>query len=425
MYGLIRESLPFGTRSPRTAGRTFLRPVSSTVILLGLTSLITDISSEMVTTVLPLFFVVNLGLTPLSFGIIDGLYHGVSAPLRIFGGYVADRLRLHKESATAGYGISALCKLGLLLASGALLPFVAILLLDRAGKGLRTAPRDAMISLSTPRDSLGLAFGVHRSLDAFGALAGPLLAFALLRLAPGAFDMIFVVSFCLALIGVSIIGLLVESRREMSLETESPQPSLRPALRLLRSSYFRRLVVIAGALSVFTISDGFFYLVLQRRLDLDFGFLPLLYVGTACAYFVLAVPAGMLADRFGRGLVFVAGYALLLLAYTALLRPATSPAEVFVYLALFGAYYAATDGVLMGIAAAHVPSEVRASGLALLTSVTSIGRFGGSLMFGLVWTIQGDGFAIALLLGGLLATIILALAFLMDEGDYDSPARSV
>jgi MFS family permease len=154
---------------------------------------------------------------------------------------------------------------------------------------------------------------------------------------------------------------------------------------------------------------------LQRRLDLDFGFFPLLYVGTACAYLLLAVPAGLLADRFGRGKVLAGGYVLLLLTYTALLRPAGGPAEVGIYLVLFGAYYAATDGVLMALASARIPVELRASGLGLLTTVTSLARLAGSIAFGFLWTWQGDSLAIGVLFGGLLFSTLAALTLLRQD----------
>jgi MFS family permease len=355
-------------------------------------------------------------LTPLSFGVIDGLYEGVSAPLRTLGAYAADRLRLHKQTAAAGYGISAFCKLGLLAAGGALAPFVAVLLLDRAGKGLRSAPRDAMISFNTPPEALGVAFGVHRALDTMGALTGPILAFTLIQLSSGTFDMIFVVSFCFALIGLSIITLLVTNERVDAPPTSVEAPTWRDALSLLVHPYLRRLLPVAGALSLFTISDGFYYLVLQQRLALDFGFFPLLYVSTSATYLLLAIPMGALADRFGRGKVLTAGYLLLLVAYTALLRPVSGPVEIAIYLVLFGAYYAATDGVLMAMASANLPSGIRATGLALLTSVTGLTRLAGSVLFGLIWTVQSEATAIWMLLAGLIvATLALATLLRRDE----------
>src|SRR3954447_25803597 len=148
--------------------------VGGTVLLLGTCSLLTDISSEMVSAILPLYLVFTLGFTPLQYGVIDGLYQGAAALINLASGYVGDRLRRHKVVAATGYGLSALCKLGLALIGGAGGRLSALILLDRTGKGIRTAPRDAMISLTAPKRELGFAFGVHRAMDTAGAMIGPL-----------------------------------------------------------------------------------------------------------------------------------------------------------------------------------------------------------------------------------------------------------
>lgn len=411
MYTMIRENLPASMKGSRRGVR--LKTVSATAVLLGLTSLFTDISSEMVTTVLPLYFIVHLQLTPLHFGLIDGVYQGVGVPLRLLGGYFGDRLQRHKEVAATGYGISGVCKLGLIAVGGAWMAITAVLIFDRLGKAIRTGPRDAMISLSSPPDSLGTAFGVHRALDSLGALLGPILAFMLLELAPGSFDSIFMVSFCISLVGLGIIVLFVRGRPSAPLAASEPA-SVRAGLRLARRPYFRRLIVVSASLGLFTISDGFLYLVLQQQLALDFGFFPLLYLGTAMTYFVLAVPAGMLADRIGRAKVMLGGYGLLILCYSALLRRPEGTPEVAIYLALFGAYYAATDGVLMALASRDVPEPVRASGLALIGSITGFARFLGAIMFGAVWTVWGSDAAIVLLLAGLSGSLLFATKALQN-----------
>ncbi len=152
------------------------------------------------------------------------------------------------------------------------------------------------------------------------------------------------------------------------------------AARLLGTPRFRVLVAVAGALGLVTISDGFLFIALQRRLDFEPRLLPLLFVGTALAYMFLAIPVGRVADRFGRGRTFVAGYLPLLAAYGLLLLPAGPPAEIPVYLVLLGLYYAATDGVLMALASATLPPPLRGSGLALLVTSTSLGRLLASIL---------------------------------------------
>src|SRR5436309_278063 len=186
--------------------------VSSNVVFLGLTSLFTDVSSEMVNAILPIYLTFELRFSPLQFGLFDGLYHGVTAILRLAGGLIADRLQNHKSVAAIGYSLSVGCKLALLAAANAWLWAMGILFLDRLGKGIRTAPRDALISLSAARANLAEAFGLHRAFDTAGACLGPVLAFCVLGFAPGAFDAVFVVSFCAAVIGLSVLVVFVENR---------------------------------------------------------------------------------------------------------------------------------------------------------------------------------------------------------------------
>jgi MFS family permease len=388
-------------------GRSLIPSVPRTVIALGLTSLFTDVSAEMVSTILPLYFIVYLGLSPIEFGIVDGLYQGAGALVRVASGFASDRMRRAKEVAFIGYAISALCKLGLLAAGGSA-AMTAVVIADRTGKGMRTAPRDALISLGVPREQLATAFGVHRALDSFGAMLGPLIAFGLLTLLPGAFDAVFVVSFCFAVIGLGVLGLFVEqgrSRRRVTRPQEAP--SLGAAVGLLADRRFRSLAIAGTVLSLLTVSDGFMFLVLQQNLKLATGFFPLLFVGTSLVYFALALPVGRLADRFGRTWVYLGGYALVPLCLAALLLLPAAPAAALVLL-MFGAYYAATDGVLMALGSAVLPESLRATGLGLLTTATSSARLVSSVLFGAVWTWWGMQASLLVFGAGMVASVVLA-----------------
>ncbi|MYS09312.1 MFS transporter, partial [Streptomyces sp. SID6041] len=170
------------------------RRVPGTVLALGAVSLVTDVSSEMVTAVLPLYLVLGLGLSPLQFGLLDGLSTGATALVRLLGGATADRGGRHKAVGGIGYALSACSRLGLLLAGGATGWIAAALAADRLGKGVRTAPRDALITLHSPPEHLGRAFGTHRAMDTTGALLGPPAAFALLWATADAYDAVFAVS---------------------------------------------------------------------------------------------------------------------------------------------------------------------------------------------------------------------------------------
>ncbi|MFD6024862.1 MFS transporter [Streptomyces griseoluteus] len=399
-------------RSPAGRRRTAVAP---TVLALGTVSLITDVSSEMVTAVLPLYLVAGLGLSPLGFGLLDGVYNGVSALVRLAGGHLADRGGgRHKWVAGAGYALSAACK-PLLLVAQTLTPIGLVLAVDRAGKGLRTAPRDALISLSSTPETRGRAFGVHRAMDTAGALLGPLAAFLVLRATVDGYDAVFTVSFCVAVVGVLVLVLFVPQGAAAPRDRSASRATLRAAFALLGRRDLRRITVCALLLGLATVSDSFVYLLLQRRLGVPDRWFALLPLGTAAAFLLLAVPLGRIADRVGRWRMFLGGHLALLLAYGLLLSSWHGPALPYAVLLLHGAFYAATDGVLMAAAADSVPPELRSSGLALVQTGQAVARFTCSLSFGAAWTAWGDraaltGSAVALALCGLIALALRPLA---------------
>ncbi|MCC0099961.1 MFS transporter [Streptomyces flavotricini] len=402
MY-LADRSAPAGAKTAPDGGPVRTRTVASTVLALGAVSLITDVSSEMVTAVLPLYLVAGLGLSPLGFGALDGVYNGVSALVQLTGGHLADRVRNHKLIAGIGYGLSALCK-PLLLLAHSLGPVGVVLALERTGKGLRTAPRDALISLSTPAELQGRAFGVHRAMDTTGALLGPLAAFFILNMAVGGYDAVFGVSACVAVLGVVVLMLFVPSgagpgpAAAGAAKPAGAEPAgvnLREAAALLRLPRLRALALCAALLGLTTVSDAFLYLLLQDRTGLPEHWFPLLPLGTAAVFLLLAVPAGALADRIGRRTVFLAGHALLLAGYGLLLWAPHWSALPYLVLVLHGLFYAATDGVLPAAVGATVPAKLRATGLAVVGTSQALARFGCSLAFGAAWTVWGADPALA------------------------------
>jgi MFS family permease len=391
----------------RTAGPTEHRWVNRTVLALGLTSLFTDVSAEMITAVLPLYLVFGLHLSPLVFGAVDGMYTGATAPVRLLGGLVADRTRRHKHVAVAGYGLSTVARLGMVLVGHVWGALAGLVLVDRLGKGIRTSPRDAMISMATPRAQWGAAFGVHRALDMVGAMAGPVLAFAVLAAAPGGYDAVFVVSLCAGLIGLGVVVVYVPHPERPVHGGDGPAVSLRAAVHLVRAPGLRTVVPAAALLGLTTLGDGFLYLALQDQLGFDVGLFPLLYVATSLVFMLLAVPVGRLADRAGRGRVFVGGYLALLAVYGVVLWPAGT-ASAIAALVLLGAYYAATDGVLMALTGESLPDAMRSTGMAVVSTATSLARLASSLLFGLVWTVYGVRSALVVFTAGLAVAVLVA-----------------
>lgn len=406
MYPSVR-STPAGVQPPAsaTSGDENRRArvgkvLSRNVVALGVTSFFTDISSEMVLAVAPLFLTTSLGFTILGFGLFEGAYQATGAFFRIWGGTVADRQQRHKATATTGYAISALTRLGLLLSMIVPIGAVPFLLADRVGKGLRSAPRDALISLSTPPERVATAFGVHRTMDTAGALLGPLVAFAVLSFAPGAFDAVFVVSAVTAVIGVLAIWLFAEEKTQPRAKSDRA-PLWSSWRQVALTAGVPRLAVGVAALSVVTVGDAFLYLVVQQSTQMSARFFPLLFAGTAIAYLLLAVPFGRLADAVGRRRVFLCGHVFLVAVYFVLSYVALSTTTVIIAIALLGGYWAATDGVVPALASTLVAPEVRATGIALVTVVIAAARVIATIIFGVAWTQLGmqralSGFAIAL-----------------------------
>ena len=381
-------------------------------------------------------------MSPLAYGFIDGIYQGVSAVVRIAAGQVADRGDHPKWVAFLGYGLSAVARLALLVSQG-FAAVTAVITVDRLGKGIRTAPRDAMIAASSPADAISRNFGVHRALDTVGAMLGPLIAFVILAVLPGDYRGVFIVSFAFALIGLALLGLIVPDvrpRRQAagaSPET-SPQSHAqckiqcrdcawaqaiseartndevpRPAAALLRQPALRRIVIVAGALGLLTVGDGFIYLILQRRSDFASAYFPLLYVGTSATYLLLSVPMGRLADRFGKARVFVLGHVPLALAFVFAALPFASTAWVIATVGLLGVYYAATDGVLAALTSRAVAVSNRASGIATVQTVVAFARFCSSLGFGLLWVSVGPSMALVVVLSGVVFLLPFAWRWLV------------
>jgi MFS family permease len=423
MYVTVRDR-PTAAR-PRSPG--VAHRVAGTVVLLGIVSMLTDISSESVNAVLPIYLTSILGMSTLAYGFIDGIYQGVSALVRILGGWIADRADHPKWVAVVGYLASAISRVFLLPAT-TFAAITSIITVDRLGKGLRTAPRDALIAASSPSAGLGRAFGVHRALDTLGALIGPLMAFAIIGLAvPNDYHVVFVASLAFAIIGVALLILIVPDlrprRRQKSLSDKSAAPSqpARPSWRHLRNPQLCRLLVAAALLGLFTIGDGFLYLELTERDSLATKYFPLLYVGTNFAYLALAIPFGRLADRIGRARVFVGGQVMLLVAYLCAGGPIGGPAISIGCLVFLGAYYAATDGVLSAIASKVTPLSVRTSGIATAQTAVAAARFASSIAFGLMWTELGRMNALWLVTG-LLAFAIPVAALMMRGLDKTAAA---
>lgn len=407
-----------GQKDPQSvmpAAATTAFRLSPVIIWLGIVSMMTDISSESVAAILPLYVTGFLGLSTIAFGIIDGINQGASAVVRIAAGWVSDRTGQPKRVAVAGYGLSAVARIGFLFAGG-FWAIAGIVTGDRIGKGIRTAPRDALISGAAQPDYLARSFGVHRMLDSIGAATGPLLAFLVLVLIPNGFSTVFIVSLAFSLLGVAALVLMVPGRGRGPV---APARDVHPGFRwsrlrwaTLKKQGLARLLVTAGLLGILTIGDGFIYLILQDKGSFAVQWFPLLYVGTNVVFLLFAIPLGKLADRWGRIPVFLGGHLALLACYVLAALPFGGLGATLGCLLLLGIFYAATDGVLAAIVSQLSPAANVATALGTAQTVVALTRMVAAAGFGVLWFLLGPVTAM-IWVAGLLAAALITGTVLM------------
>lgn len=407
-------------RGARDAVRRTRREVPRVVITLGMVSLLTDISSEAVAAILPIYLTTVVGLGSIGYGIIDGLQQGVSAVVRLAGGWTSDRTDHPKWVALVGYALSAVARIGLLFAGGAG-AIAGVVTADRIGKGIRTAPRDAMIAATSDPDELGRSFGVHRTLDTVGAALGPLIAFVILWQIPQGYLTVMAVSLACAVVGVALLGLFVpDVRPRQALPDAAPT-----RLSDLRDPRLGRVTLIAALLGVLTVSDGFIYLSLLERGGFAAAWFPLLVVGTNVAFLALALPLGRLSDRLGRGRMLVGGHVALVAAYLVAASPGNGWWATFGALACLGAFYAATDGSLAALASRCVVPSSRASGIAAAQTASALARLVASMGFGLLWFLLGPQVALVAVAVVLVVVIPFAWWQLSGIDEHHHPREAV
>ncbi len=334
----------------------------------------------MIYPLLPLFLTRTLGAPMKAVGLIEGVAEATSSVLRLVAGWLSDRLGRRKPFVVAGYACGAVAK-PLLAVAGTWGHVLGIRSLDRFGKGLRTPPRDALLADSTPRALRGRAFGLHGSMDTWGAVAGPLLAWALLPFFGGDFRSLFLVAFVPALIGIIVLLFGVPEIRPHG---EAPRAGA-PAREL--GGKFWRFVPVVICFGIGNSSDAF--LILRAR-DLGVGerWIPLLYLMFNAIYASAALPAGTLSDRLGRPRVIVIGYAVFALVYFGFAR-AGAAWQAWPLFALYGIYYALTERIQRAFVADLVPEPARGRAFGLYHALVGMLALPGSLLAGWLWDAVG------------------------------------
>jgi len=377
------------------------------VIILGLTSLFTDIASEMVYPLIPFFLTSALGAGPAILGIIEGIAESTASVLKVFSGYISDRLQRRKALAFAGYSGSMIGKI-LLYVAGSWTIVLGARVVDRIGKGIRTAPRDALIADSTNPETRGRAFGLHRAMDTAGAAIGVGLAFFFFTQYAGDYSRVFLWSLVPAGVGVLLLMFVHDIRRS------DPGSVGLPSLRWDRMP--KRLRVFMIIAMVFTLGNSSNTFLLLRAGGL--GFSPataiLLYLVYNLSYALFSYPAGRLSDGIGRKSLLVAGYAVYGLVYLgfALFTEQSGPWSVWMLFGLYGLYSGMTEGVEKALVADLAPGELRGTAIGLHATIVGIGLLPASLIAGQLWAHLGPS-ATFFFGGGMGLLAALGLLFLL------------
>jgi MFS family permease len=343
----------------------------------GWVSFFMDVSSEMVYPLVPLFLTTTLHASISVVGVIEGIAESTASLLKLFSGALADRFGKNKLLMGIGYGLSTASRPALALAAG-WGTVLAARFTDRAGKGIRTSPRDAIIAASTPPDRLGLAFGFHRALDTAGAVVGPSVALLLLAFWPADYRLVFWLSIVPALIAILLIVIFISPDR--------PRPSLMPSFSWSLQGFnngFLRFLLIIGLFSLGNSSNAFLILKAQH-VGLTAFWISAVYLIFNVTYVALSVPAGMIADRIGREVMVMAGFVLFALVYGGLALSESQWAIGGLFM-LYGVYMGLSDGVQRAYIATLVPEHRKATGFGMYHMVIGIALLPANLIAGYLW----------------------------------------
>lgn len=375
------------------------RGLGGNVLMLGLVSLLTDVSSEMIYPLLPLFLATVLGAGPVALGLIEGVAESTAALFKLGSGFLSDRVQQRKPLVLAGYALSTLAR-PLIALAGSVPAVLAIRFADRIGKGVRTAPRDALIADSVPPELRGRAFGFHRAMDHAGALLGPLLATLLLATWTSDLRRVFWLA---AIPGVLAVLLIVAGVRE-----NPPVASLRPAttgLGPLPAGVLRRYLLILLLFTLGNSSDAFLLLKASAA-GLSPVAIALLWSVFHAVKMCSVFPLGALSDRIGRRGMIIAGWLVYAAVYAGFAL-AGSPAAIWGLFCVYGLFYGLTEGVEKALLTDLADPAQRGTAFGWYHAALGLGALPASLLFGLLW--QQFGAAIAFNVGAALALVAALL----------------
>ena len=368
---------------------------------LGFVSLLMDISSELVHSLLPLFLVTSLGVSVFTVGLIEGAAEATALIVRVFSGVISDWIKKRKMLAVIGYGLAAVTKPLFALATGAGVVFAARIV-DRIGKGIRGAPRDALIADITPPNMRGAAYGLRQALDTVGAFVGPLLAMGLMLLWANDFRAVFWVAVIPALLAVAVLFFGVREPARNAGETSAKPIQWATIWRMGRAYWW--VVAIGAVVTLARFSQAFLLLRAQQG-GMALALIPLVMVAMNLVYALAAYPFGKLADTMRRGRLLSLGM-LFLFAADIVLANGNSWTFILIGVALWGVHLAMTEGLLAAMVADAAPEELRGSAFGFFNLASGLAMLVASPLAGLLW----DGWGAEFTFGA--GTIFCVLALL-------------
>lgn len=355
------------------------------VIALGLVSLFMDLSSEMIHGLLPMFLVTVLGAGALSVGLIEGIAEATAAITKVFSGVISDWIGRRKPLVLLGYGLAALTKPLFPLATG-IGEVLTARFIDRIGKGIRGAPRDALIADITPQEIRGAAYGLRQSMDTVGAFAGPLLAIVLMYATHNNFRLVFWVATVPAIICVLLIVFGVEEPEATRQSVRTKFPISSANMRQLSASFWW-VVIFAAVLTLARFSEAFL-LLRGQGLGLPVTWVPIVLIVMNVVYAVSAYPFGRLSDNGSRHKLFACGIAFLIIA-DLILAVASNVWAVFLGATVWGLHMGATQGLLSTMVADTSPADLRGTAFGVFNLVSGIALLAASVIAGSLWTMVG------------------------------------
>ncbi len=343
----------------------------------GFVSLFMDISSEMVYSLVPLFLANTLGVSKSVIGFIEGVAESTASILRAFSGYVSDRMGTRKWVMAAGYGLSTFSRP--LIAMGTNWGEVMVYrFIDRFGKGVRAAPRDAIIMESTHKGSFAKAFNFHRAMDTFGATIGPLIAFIILALSENNYRLVFWLSIIPGIIAVTLIITLIKD------VAQPPAPDRKFEISFARFDWrFRIFLIIAFVFALGNISDVFLILRAQD-VGIPVHTIPVVYLFFNLIYTIFAIPAGIMADRYGKKKMILAGFILFAFLFLGFAQ-AANPSTIWYLFALYGIFMGLTEGIQKAFLATIIPEEFKATAYGTYNAVVGAAALPSSVIAGWLW----------------------------------------